>query len=75
VSPEQGQRPTWLDSCHAHAGRHCAAIGARAWSLGCLILAAGRGSYPAQAVTVGGLALVASAPAVAAGSGCPRLAC
>jgi hypothetical protein len=73
VSPEQGQRPTWLDGGHAHAGRHDAASGAKAWHLGCLILAAGRGSYPAQAVTVGGLALVASAPAVAAGSGCPRL--
>jgi hypothetical protein len=74
VSPEQGQRPTWLDGGgHAHAGRHGAAIGARAWHLGCLILAAGRGSYPAQAVTAGGLAAMASVPAVAAGPRCPRL--
>lgn len=73
MSPEQGQRPTWLDGGHTHAGRHGAAIGARAWHLGCLILAAGRGSYPAQAVTAGGLARVASVPAVAAGPRCPRL--
>lgn len=67
MSPEQGQRPTWLDGGHAHAGRHGAAIGARAWHLGYWILAAGRGSYPAQAVTAGGLAQMASVPAVAAG--------
>jgi hypothetical protein len=72
VSPEQGQRPTWLDGGHAHAGSH-AAIGARAWHLGYLILAAGRGSYPAQAVTAGGLAQKASVPAVAAGPRYPRL--
>jgi len=71
VSPEQGQRLTWLEGGHAHAGRHDAASGARAWHLGCLILAAGRGSHPAQAVTAGGLAAMASVPAVAAG---PRLA-
>jgi hypothetical protein len=71
VSPEQGQRPMWPDGGHAHAGRH-AAIGARAWYLGCLILAAGRGSYPAQAVTAGGLAAMASVPAVAAGPRLPR---
>jgi hypothetical protein len=73
VSPEQGQRPTWLDGGHAHAGRHDAASGARDWHLGYLILAAGRGSHPAQAVTAGGLAVMASVPAVAAGPRCPRL--
>ncbi len=73
MSPEQGQRPTWLDGGHAHAGRHDVASGAKAWHLGCLILAAGRGSHPAQAVTAGGLAAMASAPAVAAGPRCPRL--
>lgn len=73
MSPEQGQRPTWLDGGHAHAGRHDAASDAKAWHLGCLILAAGRGSHPAQAVTAGGLAAMASAPAVAAGPRCPRL--
>lgn len=72
MSPEQGQRPSWLDGGHAHAGRH-AAIGAWAWHLGCLILAAGRGTHPAQAVTAGGLAAMASAPAVAAGPRYPRL--
>jgi hypothetical protein len=74
VSPEQGQRPTWLNGGdHAHAGRHGAVISARAWHLGCLILAAGRGSHPAQAVTAGGLAAMASVPAVAAGLCYPRL--
>jgi len=73
VSPEQGQRPTWLDGDHAHAGRHAAVISARAWHLGNLILAAGRGSRPAQAVTAGGLARMASVPAVAAGPRCLRL--
>jgi len=72
VSPEQGQRPTWLDGGHAHAGRHDVASGAKAWHLGCLILAAGRGSHPAQAVTAGGLAAMASVPAVAAGPRLPR---
>jgi hypothetical protein len=70
VSPEQGQLSQWLDGGHAHAGKHGAAIGARGWDLGCLILAAGRGAYPAQAVTVGGTASMAGAPTVAAG---PRL--
>jgi hypothetical protein len=66
VSPEQGQQPESLDGGDAHAGRHGAAVGARGWHLGCLILAAGRGGCPAQAVTAGGVALVAGAPAVAA---------
>jgi hypothetical protein len=73
VSPEQGQRPTWLEGGHAHAGMHGAATSARAWHLGYLILAAGRGSHPAQAVTAGRLARMASVPAVAAGPRCPRL--
>jgi hypothetical protein len=67
VSPEQGQRPTWLDGGHAHAGRHDAASGAKAWHLGCLILAAGRGSHPAQAVTAGGLTAVGGALALSPG--------
>jgi hypothetical protein len=67
VSPEQGRYPQWLDGGHAHAGRHGTAVGARGWHLGCLILAAGRGASPAQAVTVGGTARVAGAPTVAAG--------
>jgi hypothetical protein len=70
VSPEQGQRPKWLASGYAHAGRHGAVTRARAWRLGRLILAAGRGSCPALAATVGGTAYVACAPTVAAG---PRL--
>ena len=70
MSPEQGQRPKWLASGYAHAGRHGAVTPTRAWRLGRLILAAGRGSYPALAATVGGTACVACAPTVAAG---PRL--
>ena len=66
MSPEQGQRPTWLVGGHAHAGRHDAASSAKAWHLGCLILAAGRGSHPAQAVTAGGAAHEVRVPAVAA---------
>ena len=73
MSPEQGQRLTWLDGGHAHAGRHDAASGKKAWYLGCLILAAGRGSHPAQAVTAEGVAAMAGVPAVAAGPRCPRL--
>jgi hypothetical protein len=67
VSPEQGQRPQWLDGSYAHAARHGAAVSAGGWHLGCLILAAGRGAHPAQAVTTGGAARMASASAVAAG--------
>jgi hypothetical protein len=70
VSPEQGQRLRLLAGGYAHTGRHGSAIGARAWHLGCLILAAGRGSCPALAVTAGGTAYVVGVPAVAAG---PRL--
>ncbi len=66
MSPEQGQRPEWLAGGYAPTGRHDVTAGARAWHLGCLILAAGRGSHPAPAVTAGGAALMAGAPAVAA---------
>ncbi len=53
MSPEQGQCPKWLAGGCAHTGRHGAGFGAWGWHLGCLILAAGRGSYPAPAVTAG----------------------
>jgi len=66
VSPEQGQSPKWLADGCAQTGRHGASVGARAWHLGCLILAAGRGSQPALAVTVGRTARVVGVPAVAA---------
>jgi hypothetical protein len=66
VSPEQGQSPKWLADGCAQTGRHGASIGARTWHLGCLILAAGRGSHPAPAVTAGGAAHQAGVPAVAA---------
>jgi hypothetical protein len=72
VSPEQGQcpeRPT--DGC-VPTGRHGVTVDAQAWHLGCLILAAGRGSRPAPAVTTGGAAPTASAPVVAARSRLPR---
>jgi hypothetical protein len=70
VSPEQGQRLKLLAGGYAHTGRHGPAIGAWAWHLGCLILAAGRGSYPALAVTAGGTPRVWVFPVVAPG---PRL--
>jgi len=66
VSPEQGQCSKWLPDGCAQTERHGANVGARAWHLGCLILAAGRGSCPAPAVTAGGTAHVVGAPAVAA---------
>ena len=66
MSPEQGQSPKWLADGCAQTGRHGASVGARAWHLGCLILAAGRGSHPAQAVTAGGAAHEVRVPAVAA---------
>jgi hypothetical protein len=66
VSPEQGQSPKWLADGCAQTGRHGASVGARAWHLGCLILAAGRGSHPAQAVMAGGAAHEVRVPAVAA---------
>jgi hypothetical protein len=72
VSPEQGQRPQWLDGGYAHAGRHGASVDAGRWHPGCLILAAGRGTHPAQAVMAGGAARMASALAVAAGLRLPR---
>jgi hypothetical protein len=71
VSPEQGQcpeRPT--DGC-VPTGRHGVTVDAQAWHLGCLILAAGRGSCPAPAVTTGGAAPAAGAPVVAARSRLP----
>jgi hypothetical protein len=46
VSPEQGQSLKWLADGCAQTGRHGASVGARAWHLGCLILAAGRGFIP-----------------------------
>jgi hypothetical protein len=70
VSPEQGQCPKWLAGCCANTGKHGANVGARAWRLGCLILATGCGLCPAPAVTAGGSAWMAGAPAVAA---CSRL--
>ena len=66
MSPEQGQSPKWLADGCAQTGRHGASVGARAWHLGCLILAAGRGSHPAPAVTAGGVAREVRVPAVAA---------
>ena len=72
MSPEQGHHPKCLAGRYARAGKHGAAVGTRAWRLGCLILAAGRGSYPALAVTAGGTAHEACVPAVAAGPRLPR---
>jgi hypothetical protein len=68
VSPEQGQCPMWLAGCCARTGRHGANVGARAWRLGCLILATGRGTCPAPAATAGGTVRIAGAPVVAARS-------
>jgi hypothetical protein len=72
VSPEQGQRPELLADRYACTPGRGDFAGARAWHLGYLILAAGRGSYPAPAVTAGGAARKAGAPAVAARSSLPR---
>ena len=66
MSPEQGQRPKLLADRHACTPRRGVITGTRAWYLGCLILAAGRGSRPAPVVTAGGAARKAAAPAVAA---------
>jgi hypothetical protein len=71
VSPEQGQRPERPTGSCVPTGRHGVAVDARAWHLGCLILAAGRGPRPAPAVTTGGTAR-AVAPVVAARSRLPR---
>jgi hypothetical protein len=70
VSPERGQCPEWFAGGNATAGRH-SIVGSRAWHrhLGCLILAAGRGSVPAPAVMAGGTATTACIPAVAAHHG------
>ena len=72
MSPEQGQCPDWLAGGRVPTGRHGVTVDARAWHLGCLILAAGRGSRPAPAVTTGGAAREAAAPVVAARSRLPR---
>lgn len=72
MSPERGQCPEWrADGC-VPTGRHGVIVDARAWHLGCLILAAGRGPGPAPVVTTGGTAPAAGAPAVAAGLRLPR---
>jgi hypothetical protein len=67
VPPERGQCLEWLAGGNATAGRP-SAVGSRAWHrhLGCLILAAGRGSVPAPAVMAGDTAAAAGIPAVAA---------
>jgi hypothetical protein len=72
VSPEQGQRPERPTGGGAPTGGHGVTVGARAWRLGCLILAAGRGPRPAPAVTTGGAARAAGAPVVAARARLPR---
>ncbi len=72
MSPEQGQCPGWLAGGCVPTGRHGVTVDARAWHLGCLILAAGRGSRPAPAVTTGGAACEAAAPVVAARPRLPR---
>ena len=66
MSPEQGQCPEWPTGGCAPTGKHGVTVDTRAWHLGCLILAAGRGPRPAPAVTTGGLAHEAGAPVVAA---------
>lgn len=71
MSPEQGQYHEWPTGGRAPTGRHNATVDARAWYLGCLILAAGRGPRPAPAVTAGGAAYLVSAPVVAARSRLP----
>ena len=66
MSPEQGQCPEWPTGDCAPTGKHGVTVDTRAWHLGCLILAAGRGPRLAPAVTTGGLAHEAGAPVVAA---------
>src|SRR5258708_12448994 len=51
VSPEQGQCPAWLAGGCAPTARHGVTVSARAWHLGRLILAAGRGSCPPPPLT------------------------
>jgi hypothetical protein len=65
VLPEQGRSPEPPLSGIAESRRHGAAASARAWHLGCWILATGGGSCPAPAATAGG-AHAASRPVVAA---------
>ena len=72
MSPEQGQHPELLADRYACTPRLSDIAGARDWHLGCLILAAGRGSHPAPAVTAGGAAQKAETPAVAARSSLRR---
>lgn len=72
MSPEQGQRPERPTGGCAPTRGHGVAVAARAWYLGCLILAAGRGPCPAPAVTTGGAARMAGAPVVTACSRLPR---
>ena len=64
MPPEQGQRPRW-PTIGKGTRRHAVTIGARAWHLGRLILVNGRGTFPAPAVTAGGV-VVLGVPAVAA---------
>jgi hypothetical protein len=72
VSPEQVQRPERPAGGCAPTGEHGVTVAARAWHLGYLILAAGRGPCPAPAVTTGGAARMAGAPVVAACCRLPR---
>ena len=72
MSPEQGQRPERPTGGCAPTRGHGVAVAARAWYLGCLILAAGRGPGPARAVTTGGAAPLAGARVVTACSRFPR---
>ena len=65
MSPERGQRPWWPADGRVPTGRHGVTVDARAWHLGRLILAAGRGPRPAPVVTTGGTASAAGAPVVA----------
>ena len=66
MSPEQGQRPELLADRYACTPRRGGITGTRAWYLGCLILAAGRGFHPAPVVTAGGASHEVGVPAVAA---------
>jgi hypothetical protein len=72
VSPEQGQSPGRPTDGRVPTAGQAVAVGVRAWHLGCLILAAGRGLRPAPAVTTGGAARAAGAPVVTARSRLPR---
>jgi hypothetical protein len=67
VLPEQAYGPGSLACGRASAGWRGAGVGARAWRLGCLILAPGGGCIPAPAVTAKCAAAAAVCPVVAAG--------